>query len=65
MPKETIKIKFSEEDLKELIAEKYGLKLETAQIYVSYYAGDQSYYTGDQREPDYTSIIVEGERMQS
>lgn len=55
MPKEKIKIEFNEKDLKELIVEKYKLKIETATIRVSH-------YNGDSREPSYTSVIVEGER---
>lgn len=55
MPKEKIKIEFNEKDLKELIVEKYKLKIETATIHVSH-------YNGDSREPSYTSVIVEGER---
>jgi hypothetical protein len=55
MPKEKIRIEFNEKDLKELIAEKYNLKIETSTIYVSHYKGDQ-------REPSYTSVVIEGER---
>lgn len=55
MPKEKIKIEFNEKDLKELIVEKYKLKIETTTIHVSH-------YNGDSREPSYTSVIVEGER---
>lgn len=56
MPKELIKIEFNEEDIKELIAEKYKLKLESAIIRINHYKGNM-------REPSYTSIVVEGERM--
>jgi hypothetical protein len=55
MPKEKIRIEFNEKDLKELIAEKYNLKIETSTIYVNHNKGDQ-------REPSYTSVVIEGER---
>ena len=55
MPKEKIRIEFNEKDLKELIAEKYNLNIETSTIYVNHYKGDQ-------REPSYTSVVIEGER---
>ncbi|MBF9252475.1 hypothetical protein I2I11_04145 [Pontibacter sp. 172403-2] len=57
MPKEKIKIEFSEEDLKELIAEKYSLELNT--VYLSI-----SHYKGDAREPAYTTVFAEGEKKQ-
>lgn len=55
IPKEKIKIEFNEKDLKELIVEKYNLKIETSTIYVSHHKGDQ-------RESSYTSVVIEGER---
>jgi hypothetical protein len=55
MPKEKIKIEFSEKDLKELVAERYSLRLESCTIHVSHYKGDA-------REPSYTTVIVEGEK---
>ena len=58
MPKELVKIVFNEKEIKELIVEKYGLKLETTMIQFNHYAGDA-------REPSYVSIIVEGEKKKS
>lgn len=55
--KKTIKIEFTEIELKHLIAEKFKLKNnDKLSIRVSHYAGDQ-------REPGYTNVIVEGEEM--
>lgn len=53
--KEIIKIEINEKDIKMLVAEKYGLDVTKAIVRVNHYAGDQ-------REPAYTKIIVEGER---
>ncbi|MFA7448764.1 MAG: hypothetical protein WCY77_10030 [Weeksellaceae bacterium] len=55
MAKIITKIELSEKDLLALIAEKYNLKLQGARI--SVYK-----YDGDQREPSYTTITVEGEK---
>ena len=55
MPKEKVKIEFNQNDIKEIIAEKYNLKLETVYLHITH-------YNGDAREPEYTSIIVEGEK---
>jgi hypothetical protein len=57
---EKVKLEFSEKDLKELIAEKYHLKLESVSISISN-------YDGDAREPLYTRLLytrlyVEGQR---
>lgn len=49
----TKKLEFTKEDIKELIAEKYGLDKESATIRVSHYEGDM-------REASSTTIIVEG-----
>ncbi len=56
MPIEKIKLEFNETDLKELIALKYNLKLDKTILYVSHYQGDA-------REPSYTTIIVESEKI--
>lgn len=56
MPKEKIKIELTKEELKELIAKNYKLRLETCCIYIDHYKGDQ-------RDPAYTNVIVEGERL--
>jgi hypothetical protein len=55
MPKEKLKIEFSETDIKELIAEKYNLNKHSTTIRIYQ-------YNGDMREPSYTTITVEGER---
>lgn len=55
MPTEKIRIEFNQTDIKELIAERYGLQLETVKIYINHYKGEAW-------EPEYTSIIVEGQR---
>lgn len=52
MPVEKIKLEFSEQDLKELIAKEYNLKLEGMYFNVSYYEGNA-------RESSNTTIIVE------
>lgn len=50
---EKVKLEFNQKDLKELIAEKYNLKPESVYLVVSHWKGDA-------REPEYTSIVVEG-----
>ena len=52
---EKIKLEFSEKDLKELIAEKYNLKIESVSISISK-------FDGDAREPSYTRVYVEGQK---
>ena len=56
MPKEKVKLEFSEKDLKELIAEKYNLKLDGMYLSVSHYAGDA-------RESSTTTVYVESEKI--
>ena len=56
MAKQTIKIELSDKDLKEIIAREYNLKLEKIILRVIHFEGDQ-------REPEYTSIVVESERV--
>lgn len=55
MAKIITKIELSDKDLLALISEKYNLKLQGARI--SVYK-----YDGNQREPSYTTITVEGEK---
>lgn len=55
MAKIITKIELNEKDLLALIAEKYNLKLQGARISVYH-------YDGDQRDPSYTTITVEGEK---
>lgn len=50
---EKVKLVFNEKDLKQLISEKYNLKFESVSMSVSHFKGDA-------REPEYTSIVVEG-----
>lgn len=56
MAKEITKIVLNESDLKDLIAQKYGLRLDNAKI-------DIYHYKGDAREPSYTTVTVEGEKL--
>ena len=42
-------------DVKELVAEKWGLDAKTCTISISHYKGDN-------REPQYTSITVKGQK---
>lgn len=59
MPKVKVKIEFNERDLKELIADKYELDLSTTTISIyKYEAGS------DPRETSYTTVIVEGEKIE-
>ena len=55
MPKEYIKIELTENDIKQLVAEKYNLDINRTTINVSHYGGDA-------REPAYTCITVTGQR---
>jgi len=57
MPKEIVKIEFSEQDIKELIAEKYNLSLDTVSIDIYHYEAGN-----DPREHDYTTITIEGKK---
>ena len=56
MPKEKIKIEFSEADVKDLVIEKYNLNPDTTTIHIYH-------YNGDYRFGPYTTITVEGERI--
>lgn len=47
------KVELNEKDLKQVLAEKYNLREDSVSISINHYKGDQ-------REPEYTSIIVEG-----
>lgn len=58
MPVEKIKLEFSEQDLKELIAKEYNLKLEGMYFNVSYYEGNA-------RESSNTTIIVESVKLKN
>lgn len=53
---EKTKLEFSEKDLLLLIADYYGLDPKKSTIRIHS-------YDGDPREPAYTSIIVEGEKI--
>jgi hypothetical protein len=53
MAKIVKKIVLNEKDIKELVAEKYGLDVDTATIYIDHYKGDF-------RESGYTNITIEG-----
>lgn len=55
MAKESIVIEMDEKDVKELVAEKWGLDPKTCTISISHYKGDN-------REPQYTSITVKGQK---
>ena len=55
MAKEYIKIELTESDIKQMVAEKYNLDINRTSISVSH-------YNGDAREPEYTSIIVTGQK---
>ena len=58
MSKQTIKIELSDKELKEIIAKEFNLKLDKMILRVTHYEGNQ-------REPEYTSIVVESERVQT
>lgn len=55
MVKEYIKIELTEQDVKEMVAEKYKLDINRTTISVYH-------YNGDAREPAYTSIVITGQR---
>ena len=51
MAKSYIRVELNENDIKQMVAEKYNLDVNKTDIEVSHYAGDQ-------REPSYTTILV-------
>ncbi len=55
MAKELTKIELDKQDIAMLVAEKYNLDKNSLIITVSH-------YNGDQREPEYTNIIVTGKK---
>lgn len=55
MPKEKIQITFTQEDIKELLCEKYKLDKEKTSLYISYYKGDV-------REPEYLELTITGNK---
>ena len=55
MAKESVKIELNQKDIKQLVAEKYNLDINSASISVSHWKGDA-------REPEYTSIVVTGQK---
>jgi hypothetical protein len=55
MAKESIIIELDENDIKKMVAEKYNLDINRTSIRVSH-------FNGDAREPEYTSIIVTGQK---
>jgi len=56
MAKEITQIILTKEDIKAMVVEKYNLNPDNATVRVSHYAGDV-------REPAYTQIIVEGQKI--
>ena len=54
--KESVKIELNQNDIKKMVAEKYNLDINITTISVSHYSGDS-------REPEYTSIIVTGQKL--
>jgi hypothetical protein len=55
MAKESIIIELDEKDIKDIVAEKWGLDPKTCTINISHWKGDN-------REPQYTSITVKGQK---
>ena len=55
MAKESVIIELNQKDIKQLVAEKYNLDVNSATISVSYWKGNA-------REPEYTSIVVTGQK---
>lgn len=55
MAKESVEIELDLKDIKQLVAEKYNLNLNTATVSVSHWKGDA-------REHEYTSIVVTGQK---
>ncbi len=49
------KIILTEDDIRKLVVEKYGLDLKSAIVNVEHYKGDA-------RDPSYTKIIIEGSK---
>jgi hypothetical protein len=58
MAKESVRIELNEKDIKELVAQKWGLDLSSCTISVSHWKGDA-------REPEYTNIVVTGQKSSS
>ena len=58
MAKESVKIELNEKDIKELVAQKWGLDLKSCSVCVSHWKGDA-------REPEYTSIVVTGQKSEN
>lgn len=56
MAKQTIKIELNNNDLKEIIAKEFNLKLDKMVLRVHHYPANQ-------REPEFTNIVVESERV--
>jgi len=57
MIKKSIKIELNDEDLKEILAKEFNLKLDTMIMRVIHYQGDQ-------HNPEQTTIIIESEHVQ-
>ncbi len=55
MAKETIKIEISQNELKEILANVFNLKLNNLKLKVHHYEANQ-------REPEYTKIVIESDR---
>jgi hypothetical protein len=55
MAKEYVTIELNQEDIKSIIVEKYNLDINRTTISVSHYVGDG-------REPEYTNIVVKGQK---
>lgn len=55
MAKEYIKIELAEDDIKNMIAEKYNLDVNQTKITISH-------YDGDARESSYTLVVATGTR---
>ncbi len=55
MAKESVKIELDQKDIKQLVAEKYNLDVNTSSISISHWKGDA-------REPEHTSIVVTGKK---
>jgi len=55
MAKESIVIELDEKDIKDIVAQKWGLDPKTCTINISHWKGDG-------REPQYTSITVKGQK---
>lgn len=53
--KESVVIELSEKDIKQLVAERFNLDVNSATVTVSHYRGDI-------REPAYTTITVKGQK---